>query len=147
MEKISSLTNFMNKLNSVVLVLIVSIPLIGCDPLAKYVVEVKSPNDVLIEIHPSLEAKYCPDNLEMCKLAKSHKVREVEGGAVYQLKQGEIIGIYIELGGRASIEKFPFQYMKIIRKSDTLMLNGKNQILEKFIRKGKLTSIYYKFEL
>ena len=138
----------MNKFHVIVFFgLIISILLLGCDPLAEYVVEVKSANDVLIEMHPSLEAKYCPNNLEICKLAESHKVREVEGGAIYQLKKGELIGIYTELGGRASISRFPFQYMKIIRKSDTLVLSSKNQILDKFIRTGKLTSPYYRFDL
>ena len=134
----------MNILHTNAFILIVSILVFGCDPLAKYVIEVKGPDDVLIEMHPSLESKYCPENLEICKLAKSHKVRDVEDGAIYQLKKGELIGIYTELGGRASINRFPFEYMRIIHKSDTLVLSGKNQILSKFIKTGTLN---YKFDL
>ncbi|MBX2895774.1 MAG: hypothetical protein KF763_10050 [Cyclobacteriaceae bacterium] len=107
--------------------------LISCDPAFEYYVEAKE-NDISLEIHPALESVYCPDVKELCDFATTHKINDVPNGSVYRVKRGERFSIYGGVGTQGSVSGFPFELLKIIQGSDTLLLKDKNEILGKFIK-------------
>ncbi len=122
--------------NGFMLLMCLSI-LVGCDPAYEYFIEANN-DDVVVEIQPSLESIYCPDLKEVCDFATSHKIKE----GTYQIKSGDKFSVYGGVGTQASVNSFPFDFVKIIQGGDTLLLKGKEQILKKFVR-DKTSNKYY----
>lgn len=131
------------KKNLLSLLITILIGMISCDPSHEYYIEAKN-KDILIEIYPSLESVYCPDLKEVCAFATSHRIRigEEKEKPVYLIKNGEEFSVYGGVGNQASVNGFPFDFVKIIHGSDTLLLKSKEEIMKKFVRK-KNTNKYY----
>jgi hypothetical protein len=114
----------------------------GCDPAFSYYVYAKN-GDAIIETTPTLESVYCSSALEkMCDFAKSHRISEKSDSAIYKISQGEVLNIYGGVGTKASASYFPFKYISIITKADTLVFTDKFIFLNKFIRKGKTNHFF-----
>lgn len=105
----------------------------ACDPAYEYSIAVEK-SDVMLEIHPTLESVYCPDLKDICEFSRNHAVKKIEDGAIYQIKRGEKFSVYGGAGTKASSNLFPFKFMKVIQGKDTIVLQDKNQILDKFIK-------------
>jgi hypothetical protein len=114
--------------------------LIGCDPAFQYYIEAGN-DDVVVEVRPSLESLYCPDLNEICDFATSRRIKD----GTYQLKSGDKLRIYGGVGTQASVNRFPFDFVKIIHRRDTLLLKGKEQILGRFVRSGNSNKHYLTF--
>ena len=134
----------MNKL-FIIKLAIVTFGLYGCDPAFNYYITAQN-GSAIIETFPSIESIYCSESPEkLCDYAKSHRIDDKNDSAVYKINQGEQLKIHGGVGTKASPSYFPFKYIKIITKGDTLIFTDKAIFLERFVRKRK--SNQYFFEL
>ncbi len=111
---------------------------VACDPISTYIITTKQDHTV-VEIYPSLESVYCPEfNDPICKFARSHAIKE----GTYEIRSDEKMIVFAVLGTKGAVSQFPLEKVKIIRDKDTLVLQGREQIFERFVR-GRSPLRYY----
>ena len=119
--------------------------IIGCEPGYRIYVRNTSSTTVYLKTHPSIES-LCLKQSSYYDSIIINKVKEEGDFSFYAIKPLNSFRVWGSIGGKPTLKEIPFDYVAIIRGSDTLILDNKEKIINQIKREGKKFDYYIEIE-
>jgi hypothetical protein len=94
-----------------------------------------------MKTHPSIESRQ-DKRAGYYQKVVSYKVGETNGMSVYRLKTNDTLVLYAQIGNKPRLSEVPYDYLELIQRQDTIVLDSKQKIFNKLKPEGKKRNIY-----
>ena len=117
-----------------ILYLVLIFALTSCDPGYRVIIFNRSSEEYYIKTNPPIEDLYAFKSLQYASII-ARKIDSSKSEGLYRVKSKDKLPLYNYIG-KPSEKYFPFNYIKVITKNDTLIIDNKN-LLKNINKKQK----------
>jgi hypothetical protein len=114
----------------------------SCDPSYNCFIANDSSSNLYLKTHPSIESLYDQKSTYYDSII-SYKIRQEESLSVYKIDPHSIFRIYGHTGLSPSLREVPFDYIEVIHGNDSIVLDSKEEILDRLKQEGKNRKYFF----